>query len=244
MVNDIEYTADVENHCATFMVDFKHGENIVVARAEVDSKPIYTTEVINFNVVPKDLKGDKIPFTEMSVMMGSKRYYEDRTAETCWIPEQEYTPGSWGYVGGKAVKTKTRYGSLPNSDLNILGTEDDPIFQTQREGMEAFKADVPDGKYSVYLYLCELQSDKEREVLAYNLGNDAITEDFDARIFDISINGVKQISNLDIANQYGSEKAIIKKFVVTVSDGQGLSIEFGKVFNEPVLNAIKIYKNY
>ncbi|MFR9602732.1 MAG: glycoside hydrolase family 2 TIM barrel-domain containing protein [Rikenellaceae bacterium] len=244
-VNGVEMgVAKVVDNCATFEAEYKHGENIISASAVIDSKPFTATEVVNFDIVPKDLKSDKIPFTQMSVMMGSKRYYEERKAETCWIPEQEYSSGSWGYVGGEAVRTKTRYGSLPNSDLNILGTEDDPIFQTQREGLEAFVADLPDGRYSVYLYLCELQSGKEREALAYNLGNDAIVEDFEARVFDISINGIKQISGLDIAQQYGSERAVVKKFVVDVVDGQGLSVEFGKVLGEPILNAIKIYKNY
>lgn len=235
---------EVTHNCATFEAEYKDGENIVSATAIIDSKRVTATEIINFNIVPKNLKDDKIPFSQMSVMLGSKRYYEDRKSESCWIPEQEYTPGSWGYVGGEAVRTKTRYGSLPNSDINVLGTEDDPIFQTQREGLEAFVADVPDGRYSIYLYFCELQSGKEREALAYNLGNDAIVEDFEARIFDISINGVTQISNLDIAQQYGSEKAIIKKFMVNVSSGEGLKVEFEGKVGRPILNAIKIYKNY
>ncbi|MFI3259758.1 MAG: glycoside hydrolase family 2 TIM barrel-domain containing protein [Rikenellaceae bacterium] len=244
-INGVEMgSAKVIEHCATFEGRFSQGSNLISATATFDSKVMTTTEVVDFDIVPKNLKCDVIPFTQMSVMLGSKRYYEDRTAQTCWIPEQEYTKGSWGYIGGEAVRAKTRYGSLPNSDINILGTDDNPIFQTQREGLEAFVADLPDGRYSVYLYLCELQSDKEREVLAYNLGNDVISEGFEPRVFDISINGVKQISALDIANEVGAERAVIKKFIVDVVGGVGLKVEFGKVEGEPILNAIKIYRNY
>lgn len=98
-------------------------------------------------------------FTEVNVLLGAQRYFEDRTAELCWIPEQAYEKGSWGYIGGEVAPNKTRYGSLPASDTDILGTDQDPIFQTQRVGIEAFKADVPDGVYAVYLYWTELTSE-------------------------------------------------------------------------------------
>ena len=51
------------------------------------------------------------------------------------------------------------------SDTDILGTDQDPVFQTQRVGIEAFKADVPDGVYAVYLYWTELTSENKREAL-------------------------------------------------------------------------------
>ena len=62
---------------------------------------------------------------------------------------------------------------MPGSDISISGTDYDPLFQTQRRGIESFRADVPDGKYSVYLYWSELSQAEDREALAYNLGADS-----------------------------------------------------------------------
>ena len=178
----------------------------------------------------------------MNVMLGSKRYFEDRDAQMVWLPEKEYAEGSWGYVGGQAYRAKTRHGTLPASDLEIVGTSQDPIFQTQRVGLEAFKADVLDGRYYVYLYFSEFESDKDHGSLVFNLGNDVIRENSGARIFDVDINGIKVLDHFNIARECGSERAVIKKFTVNVTDGTGLKVGFTPVKGKPVLNAVRIYK--
>ena len=183
-------------------------------------------------------------FTEINVLLGARRYFEDRIAEMCWIPEQAYAEGSWGYIGGEVAPNKTRYGSLPASDTDILGTDQDPVFQTQRVGIEAFKADVPDGVYAVYLYWTELTSENKREALVYNLGNDVVREDYINRVFSVDINGVSVAKQLNIAEEYGSERAVIKKYIVPVSQGKGLVVRFGAVESVPILNAIRIVKEY
>jgi beta-galactosidase len=128
---------------------------------------------------------------------------------------------------------------------NILGTEQDPIFQTQRVGIKSFKLDVPNGKYSVSLYLAELTIDAKAEELIYNLGNNVQQnkEDKDEkRVFNVSINNAPQLQNFDMARQIGSTKAIIKKFTVDVFNGKGISVDFESVVGEPVLNAIRVIK--
>lgn len=183
-------------------------------------------------------------FTDINVLLGARRYFEDRVAEMCWIPEQAYEEGSWGYIGGKVAPNKTRYGSLPASDTDVLGTEQDPVFQTQRVGIEAFKADVPDGVYAVYLYWAELTSENKKEALAYNLGNDVVREDYVKRVFSVDINGVSVAGQMNIAEECGFERAVIKKYIVPVSQGKGITIRFGAVESVPVLNAIRIVKEY
>ena len=177
-------------------------------------------------------------------MLGSPRYFDDRETHIAWIPEQAYRPGSWGYVGGKPYRRKTTNGTLLGSDISIYGTDMDPIFQTQRVGIEAFKADVPDGEYSVYLYWAELDSAQKRESLVYNLGTDAEQTATGERVFGISINGTTMIDSLNLTRDYGYAHAVIQKFIILVKDGKGLTIDFHKQKGEPVLNAIRIYKNY
>ncbi len=231
-----------ENGTAYFSVPFTDGQNILSAAAEKDGVPMYDMLRIDFRLTPSDAGADS--FTELNVMLGSKRYFEDRAAGMVWIPEKEYVQGSWGYTGGEAARTKTRHGSLPASDVDVLGTDQDPVFQTQRKGIESFRADVPDGYYYVYLYFADLESGKDKAALAYNLGNDVIRNEKSDRIFDVSINGQPVLKEFDIAKECGYERAVIKKFPVVVTGDGGLSVDFTPVKGEPVLNAVRIYRCY
>ena len=234
----------VEDNYALFDVPFVGGENLLEAVAVAGDSKLRDMLRIQFQLVGSQLKDEAIPFTEINVMLGSPRYFEGRTANVAWIPEQEYKPGSWGFVGGTSYRRKTGFGSMLGSDIDILGTDMNPIFQTQRVGIKSFKADVPNGEYSVYLYWAELESDKEREALVYNLGADSEQTFAGNRSFGISMNGTTVLDDFNIARDYGYARAVIKKFVVTVKDGKGLSVDFHKKEGEPILNAIRIYRNY
>ena len=234
----------IENNYALFDVPFVGGENLLEAVAVTGDNKLCDMLRIQFQLVGSQLKDEAVPFTELNVMLGSSRYFEDRAANVAWIPEQEYKPGSWGFVGGTSYRRKTGFGSMLGSDIDILGTDMNPIFQTQRVGIKSFKADVPNGEYSVYLYWAELESDKEREALVYNLGADSEQTFAGNRSFGISMNGTTVLDDFNIARDYGYARAVIKKFVVTVKDGKGLSVDFHKKEGEPILNAIRIYRNY
>ena len=234
----------IENNYALFDVPFVGGENLLEAVAVTGDNKLRDMLRIQFQLVGSQLKDEAVPFTEINVMLGSPRYFEDRAANVAWIPEQEYKPGSWGFIGGTSYRRKTGFGTMLGSDIDIHGTDMNPIFQTQRVGIKSFKADVPDGEYSVYLHWAELESDKEREALVYNLGADSEQTFAGNRSFGISMNGTTVLDDFNIARDYGYARAVIKKFVVTVKDGKGLSVDFHKKEGEPILNAIRIYRNY
>ena len=234
----------IENNYALFDVPFVGGENLLEAVAVTGDNKLRDMLRIQFQLVGSQLKDEAVPFTEINVMLGSPRYFEDRAANVAWIPEQEYKPGSWGFIGGTSYRRKTGFGTMLGSDIDIHGTDMNPIFQTQRVGIKSFKADVPDGEYSVYLHWAELESDKEREALVYNLGADSEQTFAGNRSFGISINGTTVSDDFNVARDYGSARAVIKKFVITVKDGKGVSVDFHKKEGEPILNAIRIYRNY
>ena len=234
----------IENNYALFDVPFVGGENLLEAVAVTGDNKLRDMLRIQFQLVGSQLKDEAVPVTEINVMLGSPRYFEDRAANVAWIPEQEYKPGSWGFIGGTSYRRKTGFGTMLGSDIDIHGTDMNPIFQTQRVGIKSFKADVPDGEYSVYLHWAELESDKEREALVYNLGADSEQTFAGNRSFGISINGTTVSDDFNVARDYGYARAVIKKFVITVKDGKGVSVDFHKKEGEPILNAIRIYRNY
>ena len=234
----------IEDNYALFDVPFVSGENLLEAVAVTGDNKLRDMLRIQFQLVGSQLKDEAVPFTELNVMLGSPRYFEDRAANVAWIPEQEYKPGSWGFIGGTSYRRQTGFGTMLGSDIDIHGTDLNPIFQTQRVGIKSFKADVPNGEYSVYLHWAELESDKEREALVYNLGADSEQTFAGNRSFGISINGTTVSDDFNVARDYGYARAVIKKFVITVKDGKGVSVDFHKKEGEPILNAIRIYRNY
>lgn len=240
--NDKIYNAEVIDHIARFSIPFKNGNNRLEAKIEVSSKSYIDVLDIDFRLAPNKFSEFKDDFEELNVLLGSKRIYEDKVKSQVWIPEQEYSVGSWGYIGGEPFRPKTRHGSLPSSELDIIATEDDPIYQTQRIGIKNFKLDVPDGKYVVSLYWAELESDIEHEKLVYNLGNDKVSESISDRIFNILINGNYIEKKLNIKAEFGAEKAISRKYQIEVHNGQGVDLVFESVQGRPVLNAIRIIK--
>lgn len=129
----------MEDNYALFDVPFVGGENLLEAVAVAGDSKLRDMLRIQFQLVGSQLKDEAIPFTEINVMLGSPRYFEDRTANVAWIPEQEYKPGSWGFVGGTSYRRKTGFGSMLGSDIDILGTDMNPIFQTQRVGINLLK---------------------------------------------------------------------------------------------------------
>ena len=235
-------TERAKENIAMFYVPFRAGRNDIRATAETGGKTLEDILSVDFRMIPHSFDDNISEFFEMNIMLGSRRYFEDKEGGMIWIPEQEYEDNGWGYIGGYAARTRTRHGSLPCAAIDILRTGQDPVYQTQRRNIEGFKADVPDGRYYVYLYFAELISGQEKETLAYNLGNDALMESVEKREFDVNINGITVLKNFDISEECGSETAVIKKFVVNSRKGEGLDIRFIKRKGEPVLNAIRIYK--
>lgn len=240
--NNVIYNAKVEDYIARFSIPFVNGINKLETKSIINSKVCRDILEIDFRLAPNKFSKFKDDFYGLNVLLGSKRTYEDRVRSQVWIPEQEYLTGSWGYIGGEPYRAKTRFGSLPSSELDIIDTKDDPIYQTQRVGIKKFKIDVPKGKYIISLHWAELESDIEHEKLIYNLGDDNVSESVSDRVFNVLMNGVYIEKNFNLTEQYGAERALSKKYEIVVSNENGITFDFEAVKGRAVLNAIQIRK--
>lgn len=220
---------------AMVSVPFQDGENRVEATAVVDGQKVSDAITVMMRIIPQSFaKG--FPASGLHITCGDPRYMEDKEEALCWMPEKAYEEGSWGYVGGSVYR---RNGELLGTDADILGTEKDPIYQTQRQDIEAFKADVPDGEYIVTLHFASM---KEGAALVYNLsaqGGDKKVES--TSVFDVTVNGEKALDSFD-PSYCGISRAIAKRINVLVKNGNGLDIRFQALKGKTVLNAIEIYK--
>jgi beta-galactosidase len=154
---------------------------------------------------------------EIAVNVGSNADFTDANGRI-WIADQMYKKGSWGFVGSDA---KRIYTAPPDPD--ILGTLSDPLFQTQVEGLNQYRLDVPDGAYSIELLFAERKFDQPGK-----------------RIFDVSINGKPLIEHLDLAATTGRNRALTKEVDVEVKDG--ISITFRSIVGEPVLSGVRVVR--
>jgi beta-galactosidase len=174
---------EVENRTARFDVELTNGPNGI--RAQAGS---YEDRVTIFY-------SDRMAGGFFAINAGAHYGHIDE-AHVYWEPDREYGAGSWGYIGGKATRTHHR----------IYGTDEDPLYQASREGMERYQFDVPDGTYEVTLGFAEPKREK--------------------RVFSVTVNGQRVIRDLDLLADHG-QYAVVRRTVMTDADrGRGIRVEF------------------
>ncbi len=237
-------TQPVAGGVARFSVPFKNGLNQLRAYAKrntEDAVAIEDVAAIDFQVIPQQLASVKMPFTELNVSLGDERTFTDTKLHQVWLPEQPYTPGGWGYVGGHRYKMagdRLPYGS----DRNILGTDYDAIYETQRLGLSEFRLDVPAGEYEVTLHFAELEAVPATEQLAYNLADEkaASVAASAGRSFTVLLNGQPVLPALSAANYLRPLQAVSFKLPVLVRGGESIRLVFKAETGETMLNGVQV----
>ncbi len=177
---------------------------------------------------------------EMNILLGGNRYFTDGWGRL-WLPSAPFIAGATGHVGGKAFRIPNN-GRLPyGTDKNIIGTDDDPIYQTQQVGIQSYELQLPAGKYELALHFAELLGGTVKE-LPYNLDDPERIEPRGKRIFNVYLNNQLWLDNLDLSGQFGPATAVVKKTIMQVTGSEGITIGFKAIEGEPVLNAVQIRK--
>lgn len=229
-----------ENGIATWNLPFKDGINNITVKAVKNGKSVTDRQSVNFRMQAYELADTTITFKQINILLGAKRSYTDSSNQV-WLPGQAYRKGSWGYIGGKPFGLVNN-GRLPyGTDKNIIGTDDDPVYQTQQTGIESCCFDVPPGNYELVLHFAELQGGKVKS-LPYNLSDAARDEHTVKRIFNVSINEQSWLQQFNMQQAYGAATAISKRIQVEVKNNGGITIRFTPIEGEPVLNAVQLKK--
>lgn len=195
---------------ATWSVTFRDGANLLTATASKGNIVQTDTAEVNYKLVT-------VNSDEIAVDVGSNAQFTDES-RTVWLADMPYKKGGFGFLGTDAP---AQYGS--QSDKNVLGTEDDPLFQTMQEGLTAYRLDVPAGAYEVELKFTETKFQKVGE-----------------RVFDVKINGQLMLEKLDLVKEVGYQRGLTKKFKLSAKDG--ILVEFAAAQGKPILSAIRVRK--
>lgn len=99
---------------------------------------------------------------------------------------------------------------------------DNPIFQSERYGTFSWSTTLPDGNYTVNLYFAEVYWNETGR-----------------RLFDVNIEGVQVLDDLDIYAAVGHDVAYFQSFSTTVSDGT-LNIDFITVADNAKISGIEV----
>lgn len=224
-------------------VSLSRGSHTVKARAFHNGKLSGMDEsMLDCEVLPYDLKRDK-EWQELRINVGDNREYTDSLGNR-WFPDQPYERGSWGYVKGEKYRLKNTGRENLGTDVNIRGTGDDPLFQTQLQGLESYRFDLPNGDYEIELFFAELDGPNDKENLLYDLEQREKKQDQKGidRVFDIRIGDRALATDVNVRREVGAFRVLRRKFPLKVNGEGNLAISFIRKKGEPMLNAIRLKK--
>lgn len=131
----------IANCHTVFNVILPEGISVLMAQGIKNGKTVQDAMTIQFKSLPNIAEGD-----ELAINVGSNCYFTSDISNLTWLPDQPYTAGGWGYIGGKAHSTTSE----------IYNTLDGPIYQTWREGNWSYKIDAPIGEYEIELLIADV----------------------------------------------------------------------------------------
>ena len=137
------------------------------------------------------------------------------------LAQAAWNQGGWAEPEVKTGPIDGRVAQFAQTDF--ADTTDDPLYQSVRYDMSAYRIIAPNGRYNVTLHLCEpYYREPGKRVFGYRVENTAPVE------------------HLDVFSAVGPDRAMIKTIEnVTVEDGM-LDINFIKEMEFPCIAAIEV----
>jgi hypothetical protein len=140
--------------------------------------------------------------------------YIDTLGNT-WLADQMYTVGGWGAYGLNET--------VDRGQIEIAGTSDDRIYQTERWNFDGYRFTVPNGTYDVKLHFAE----------TYEPG-------VGRRVFDVSVEEQLALDDLDIFAEAGMNAALTKEIRNVVVTDNLLHIAVTQNAASDEINGIEI----
>lgn len=214
----------IANCHTVFNVILLEGISVLMAQGIKNGKTVQDAMTIQFKSLPNIAEGD-----ELAINVGSNCYFTSDISNLTWLPDQPYTAGGWGYIGGKAHSTTSE----------IYNTLDGPIYQTWREGNWSYKIDAPIGEYEIELLIADVT--KPAAQLANLLNKNKEEKHSGETRFHISICG-KQVETNFSPIDGGKHRTAFKRRYIIRNEHDHIVISAGAVKGEPFLAGIKVRK--
>lgn len=131
----------------------------------------------------------------------------------------------WTAVSSDRYQAETGFsgGTVSSTSAAIVGTADDPLYQTERYGDFTYSTSLPPGRYQVTLKLSENYWDSPGQ-----------------RVFDVTAEGATVLDDVDIRAEAGAKHVPYDtSFTVTVTDGT-LNLGFQSVVDNAKVGALSV----
>ena len=225
----------MENYTVVFNVPFSRKEHFISAKAEnteTDGKRHVLEDGIRlgFTPIPAQLNETNLRNLELAVNVGSHCFFTSDESQLTWLPDQPYTEGSWGYIGGESRSTQTQ----------VENTGDGPLFQTLRNDLEGYCFDVPEGVYEIEFLFTDIF--RENAATAYQLGRNSDVENRE-NSFGIIVNGETIEEDFSPCRESGYFHAVRKRYNITNFRNK-IEIRFPVRNGKSFLNGVKLRKLY
>lgn len=205
-----------------------------------EGKYVFSLQENGKNVQNKSIQTKLIPYQfktskeiDIAMNLGANYAFIDSRTGQYWLPEKEYSEGSFGFIGGKQLYVGDKIGT--KEDI-LAVDEEDPLYQAIRVGISEFRADVPEGVYEVEVLMVEYVPKSRR----FADEDKEVTRQPNKRIFSIFANESLIEENLDLGANYGLNVPYRLVFKTKVTKDDGLSIKFQPIKGEPVVSGIRV----
>jgi len=149
----------IDNCNISFDVPFSKKETFLYAKGMWRGKIVEDGVTVHFTPIAAKLDENNIDGVELAVNVGSDCFYTSTESHLTWLPDQEYKPGSWGYVGGKKHDATTE----------VFGTLDCPLYQTMQTDLESYCFDVPAGEYELEILFSDVFSFRKKISICWDV---------------------------------------------------------------------------
>lgn len=219
-----------ENCTTVFQVPFSSSKPFLLVKGMYQGSIVQDALEIHFTPIPAQLNITNLKNFELAVNVGSNCFFTSDESQLTWLPDQPYTKGNWGYIGGKEQSTQTE----------IRNTADGPLYQTLRGDIEGYRFDVPKGVYEVEFLFTDIF--QENTGIAYQLNWNSEQKNQE-NTFNIYANGQLLEEDFSPCLESGYFHALRKRYNIT-NDRDNIDIHFLSTGGKCFLNGIKLRKIY
>jgi len=197
---------EIDHFSTTFQVPLKQGANQL--KATVPTQSATDQLELNARILPTTLKKLDLGDDALRINVGAHFIFsEEVNGDKIWLADKPYTTGSYGYHDGEVFLRDQK--ELVGSDRNILTTNNDPVYQTQRRNLSAYQIDIGKGNYHVELHFAKLNGQE-------NIAQDA----------SIEVNG-EVVTAASISTSNNFSPIVLEKEVKVNKDGLLIELKGG-----------------
>ncbi len=220
-----------KDYSAIWDVVFQEGKNQFEAKGVYKEKTLQDILLIQYKGLPTLISEEN--HIDISINAGSNHSFYDNKGKNTWLPDKKYSKGSWGYLDGEPLYVANKIGTKEDI-MTINGFIG--LYQTMRKNSTGYRFDVKDGRYEVELLFVEPYPKSRRFVD----GVESPQHNGGESVFNVYINDLPVLKNLDMLKEYGYNYPFRKKIIINTKERKGIHIHLKALKGKTLISGVRI----